>query len=98
MRKFAGRSGVCARQVGFENPILNGLCTYGFACRAVMQAWCGNDPDRVKSFEARFAAPFYPGETLVTRSWRDGDVVSFESLSAERGVAVLKNGRCEIAP
>lgn len=86
-----------ARQVGFDKPILHGLCTYGVACRAVMQACCGNDPDRIKSLDVRFAAPFYPGETLVTRIWEDGEVVSFECLSAERGVVVFKNGRCEIA-
>jgi len=86
-----------ARQVGFEKPILHGLCTYGFACRAVMQTWCDNDPARIRSFDARFAAPFCPGETLVTHSWRDGDVISFECTAAERGVTVFKNGRCEIA-
>lgn len=86
-----------ARQVGFERPILHGLCTYGVACRAVMQACCGNDPERIKSLDVRFAAPFYPGETLVTRIWQDGEVISFECLSAERGVTVFKNGRCEIA-
>ena len=86
-----------ARQVGFEKPILHGLCTYGVACRAVMQACCGNDPERIRSLDVRFAAPFYPGETLVTRIWEDGEVISFECLSAERGVTVFKNGRCEIA-
>jgi len=85
-----------ARQVGFERPILHGMCTYGFACRAVMRDWCGNDPARIASFDARFAAPFLPGETLVTRSWRDGDVVSFECLAAESGKTVLRNGRCEL--
>jgi len=85
-----------ARKVGFERPLLHGLCTYGFAARAVMKAHCANDPARIRSFDARFAAPFFPGETLVTRSWRDGDVVSFESICAERGVTVFKNGRCEI--
>jgi acyl dehydratase len=86
-----------ARQLGFERPILHGLCTYGFACRAVLQDWCDNDPAKIRRFDARFASPFYPGETLITRSWRDGDAVAFECLSAERGVTVLKNGRCEIA-
>lgn len=85
-----------ARQVGFDKPILHGLCTYGFACRAVLQEWCGNDPAAIRSFDVRFASPFYPGETLVTRSWRDGNVISFECQSAERGVTVFKNGRCEI--
>lgn len=86
-----------ARQVGFEKPLLHGLCTYGFACRAVMKAHCDNDPARIRSFDVRFAAPFFPGETLVTRSWKDGNVISFECTTAERGVTVFKNGRCEIA-
>lgn len=85
-----------ARQVGFERPILHGLCTYGIACRAVMKAWCDDDPSAVRSFDVRFAAPFYPGETLTTRMWRDGSVIAFECLSAERGVTVFRNGRCEI--
>ncbi len=84
-----------ARKVGFERPLLHGLCMYGFAARAVMKAHCDNDPARIGSFDVRFAAPFFPGETLVTRSWRDGNVVSFDCLSAERGVTVFKNGRCE---
>jgi acyl dehydratase len=86
-----------AAAAGFERPILHGLCTYAVACRAVMKAHAGGDPARIRSFDARFAAPFYPGETLLTRTWRDGDVVSFECLAAERGVTVFKNGRCEIA-
>jgi acyl dehydratase len=86
-----------ARKLGFERPLLHGLCTYGFAARAVMKAHCGNDPARIKSFDVRFAAPFFPGETLVTRSWRDGDVVFFESSSAERDVTVFKNGHCELS-
>lgn len=86
-----------AAAAGFERPILHGLCTYAVACRAVMKAHGEDDPARIRSFDARFAAPFYPGETLLTRSWRDGDVVSFDCLSAERGVTVLKAGRCELA-
>jgi acyl dehydratase len=85
-----------AAQVGFEKPLLHGLCIYGFACRAVMHAWCDDDPAKIGAFDVRFAGPFFPGETLVTRSWRDGDVVSFECLSAERGAVVFKNGRCEL--
>ncbi|MEZ5736429.1 MAG: MaoC/PaaZ C-terminal domain-containing protein [Novosphingobium sp.] len=86
-----------ARQVGFEKPLLHGLCIYGFAARAVMKMHCGNDPTRIRSFDVRFAAPFFPGETLVTRSWQDGNVISFECTSGERGVTVFRNGRCEIA-
>jgi acyl dehydratase len=85
-----------ARAVGFDQPLLHGLCTYGFAARAIMADWCGNDPARIRSFDVRFAAPFFPGETLVTRSWKDGPVISFECEAAERAAIIFRNGRCEI--
>lgn len=86
-----------AAAVGFEKPLLHGLCTYGYACRAVLKAYCDNDPAKLRSFDARFAAPVFPGDTLVTAMWRDGNVVSFECRVAGRNAVVLKNGRCEIA-
>lgn len=86
-----------AKSVGFEQPLLHGLCTYGLAARAIMKDWCGNDPVRIRSFDVRFAAPFFPGETLVTRSWKDGSVISFECEVAERGATIFRNGRCEIS-
>ncbi len=86
-----------ARSVGFDAPLLHGLCTYGFAMRAIMRDWCGNDPARIGSFDVRFAAPFFPGETLLTRSWKDGAVVSFECVAEERDAIIFRSGRCEIS-
>lgn len=85
-----------AVRVGFERPILHGLCTYGIACRAIMRACAGNDPARIAALDARFSAPVYPGETVTTRIWRDGDAVSFECVVAERGVTVIRNGACRL--
>jgi acyl dehydratase len=82
-----------ARRAGFPRPILHGLCTYGFACRAVLEAWCDFDPARLAAFDARFSAPVYPGETIATEMWRDGDTVSFRCRAAERDVVILNNGR-----
>jgi len=83
-----------ARLAGFERPILHGLCTYGFACRAVLQAYCDYDVARIQAFDVRFASPLYPGETIVTRMWKDRQMVSFECSAAERDVTVIRNGRC----
>lgn len=85
-----------ARRAGFPRPILHGMCTYGFACRAVLEAWCDYDPARMASFDARFSSPVYPGETIVTETWRDGNVVSFRCRVAERDVVVLNNGRAAL--
>lgn len=87
-----------ARAAGFPKPILHGLCTYALACRAILRLACGNAPARLKSLKVRFSAPVFPGETIRTEIWREGDVVSFRSSVVERGMKVLDNGRAEIMP
>ncbi len=86
-----------AKRAGFPRPILHGLCTYGVTCRAVLEAYCDLDPAKIKAFDVRFSSPVYPGETIVTRMWKDGDTVSFEAGVRERpNVTVIKNGRAVI--
>lgn len=85
-----------ARSVGFERPILHGLCTYGIACRAILAAYCDNDPSRLERFDVRFSAPLYPGENITTRMWRDGSQISFECHARERAAVVIRNGLCQL--
>jgi 3-hydroxyacyl-CoA dehydrogenase/3a,7a,12a-trihydroxy-5b-cholest-24-enoyl-CoA hydratase len=57
---------------GFDRPILHGLCTFGFAARAVLRQYGGNDPARFKSIQTRFTRHVFPGETIVTDMWAVG--------------------------
>jgi acyl dehydratase len=86
-----------AKMAGFPRPILHGLCTYGTACRALVSTVCNYDADRIKTFDARFSAPVFPGETIATEMWVDGSVVSFRSKVRERDVVVINNGKCTLA-
>lgn len=86
-----------ARAAGFDRPILHGLCTYGVVGRAVLRALAGNDPARLKRLDARFSAPVYPGETIETRVWRNGDGRgAFEARVIERDLRVLSHGYAEL--
>jgi acyl dehydratase len=82
-----------AKLVGFPRPILHGLCTYGMTCRAVMQAYTDFDPAQIRSHQARFSAPVFPGETVTVDLWRDGPTVSFQARVAAREAVVIKNGK-----
>jgi acyl dehydratase len=62
-----------AAQAGFPRPILHGLCTYGMVCKAVVDAELDGDVTRVAGYGVRFAGVVYPGETLRTSVWREGD-------------------------
>ncbi|GGC63187.1 MaoC/PaaZ C-terminal domain-containing protein [Chelatococcus reniformis] len=81
---------------GFKAPILHGLCTYGVAGRALLQAVGGSKPESLRRMDVRFTSPVYPGETIVTEIWKgEGGAVSFRAKVAERDVVVLNNGRAE---
>jgi acyl dehydratase len=86
-----------ARSVGFEVPILHGLCTYGVACHAILKTICDYDSTLITGMDARFSAPVLPGDTITTDMWQDGNIVSFECSVKERDVLVVRNGRCTLA-
>jgi acyl dehydratase len=59
-----------AQMGGFDQPILHGLCTYGFTGRALLHSLCGGDSDKFRHIEGRFASPVLPGEALTIRIWK----------------------------
>jgi acyl dehydratase len=74
-----------ARASGFREPIMHGLCTHGFACRAVSStsspasrsAW---------SASATVSPPLYPGQPIKTQIWQieEGRAL-WRTLNAKRG-------------
>jgi acyl dehydratase len=62
-----------AKAAGFPAPILHGLATYGIVCKALVDELLDGDVRRVRSFGVRFTGVVFPGETLRTSAWRDGD-------------------------
>jgi acyl dehydratase len=87
-----------AKLVGYDRPILHGLCTYGFAGRAVLAMVCGGDPGRLVSLSARFSAPVFPGDELTTQLWALGADRFAVQVCNQDGKAVLTHGLAEIRP
>ena len=81
-----------ARAAGFPGPILHGLCTFGYAARALITTVGGGEVALLRAIEARFAAPAIPGDTLRTEIWCDGDEALFVTRRTD-GEAVLDGGR-----
>jgi acyl dehydratase len=87
-----------ARIAGFARPILHGLCTFGVAGHALLKTLCGYDPARLRRMEVRFSAPVFPGETVRTEIWREGEGrFAFRCRIVERDVVAINNGLAEIA-
>ena len=85
-----------ARGVGFDGPIMHGLCTHGFACRALIAALVPGRPERVRRLACRFSNPLYPGAPIRTQIWKteDGKAL-WRTLNAKSGQVVIDNGEFE---
>ncbi len=81
-----------AASAGFSRPLLHGRCTLGLALHAIVRACFDYDSSAVRTLSARFAAPFYPGETLMVSIWKQGNELRFAADCAERDVRVLSHG------
>jgi acyl dehydratase len=81
-----------AKSVGFDRPIIHGLCTYGYTARAIYEKYGGNDPANIKKFAGRFTSHVFPGETLIVDMWHDAknNKVYSEVRTKERKSVALK--------
>ena len=80
-----------AKMGGFDTPILHGLCSYGIVCKAAVDGALGGDVARVSRYQARFAGVVFPGETIVTSLWNEGDHLLLAAHTKERGTPVITN-------
>lgn len=94
-----------AARGNYERPILHGLCTYGFAARAILKRFCANEPRRLAAIGARFSRHVFPGETLQTEIWALSEELNeqlnerelyFQTKALERNSVVLSAGRARL--
>ncbi len=86
-----------ARRVGFEQgPILHGLCTFGFVCRAIAQQACGGDATKIRTLSAQFKKPVWPGEVLRTEGFVEGSTVIVQSYAGGRADPVISGCSAEL--
>jgi NAD(P)-dependent dehydrogenase (short-subunit alcohol dehydrogenase family)/acyl dehydratase/putative sterol carrier protein len=82
-----------AKMVGFEKPIMHGLCTHGFACRALMASLTPGKPELVRRLACRFSKTLYPGDPIRTLIWKvsEGKAL-WRTINTRTGDTVIDNG------
>jgi len=85
-----------AKMGGFDRPILHGLCSFGVVCKAVVDHALAGDTGKVARYQARFAGVVFPGETIVTSFWREGNTILVAAQTKERGTPVITNAAITI--
>ncbi len=85
-----------AKASGFEKPIMHGLCTHGYTCRAVIKHLFPGEPERMSRFRVRFSRTLYPGIAIKTQIWKteEGRAV-FRVINTENNDIVIDKGVVE---
>lgn len=84
-----------ARKFGFDDVFLHGLCTLGFAARALINVLGGGDPTTLTSISCRFAKPVTLDAELRTEIWRANGGAHFRTLQGD--TVALASGAATLA-
>ncbi|TAK36371.1 MAG: 3-alpha,7-alpha,12-alpha-trihydroxy-5-beta-cholest-24-enoyl-CoA hydratase [Chloroflexota bacterium] len=85
-----------ARECGFEGPIVHGLCTYGYTCRAIVKRLIPGEPERLTRLRARFTRSLYPDTPIKTQIWEAGEGKAlFRAFNVNNGDVVVDRGVAE---
>ena len=82
-----------AKMSGFEKPIMHGLCTHGYACRALINSLIPGEIEKVRRMACRFSKTIYPGVPIKVLIWKTGEGKAlWRLLNAENEEIVIDNG------
>jgi len=81
-----------AKVAGFDRPVLHGAASFGVAAHAIVRSVADYRPERLASIEARFSKPVFPGDTIRTEIWPQGERIAFQCRTLSRNDIVLSNG------
>lgn len=85
-----------AREAGFDKPIMHGLCTLGYACRALTAALVPGMPESVRRLKCRFTRPLYPGDPIETLIWKTAQGRAlWRTRNVKTGETIIDRGEFE---
>lgn len=76
---------------GFKDPILHGLCFFGFSGKHIVEKY-----GLFKNIKVRFAGTVIPGQTIVTEMWKEGNTVIFQAKVKETGKLCIAGAGAEL--
>lgn len=75
----------------FPQPILHGLCFFGFSGKHIYKTY-----GMFKNIKVRFVGSVFPGETLRTEMWKEGNKVIFQTKVVERDALCISAAAAEL--
>lgn len=81
-----------AERFGYEMPFMQGLCTFGFVTRMLIQAVMPFAPERVTHVYAQMRSVCYPGQDMKLKAWKAEEGKLIFNLEDSKGRLILGNG------
>lgn len=82
-----------ARERGFDRVFMQGLCSFGFACRMAIRAIVPGQPERMTRITAQMRSILYMDTPIRLALWHMGEgQVYFQLLNGETGAPILDRG------
>lgn len=82
-----------AQKMGFESSFMQGLCSFGFACRMAIAALIPGEPERMTRMAAQMSSVLYPDTPVRLELWHAGEKQAyFRLMNLKTGKPVLNRG------
>lgn len=82
-----------AQKMGFESSFMQGLCSFGFSCRNLIEALIPNQPERMTRMAAQMRSVLYPDTPVSVQIWKiEENKVYFRFMNKKTNKPVLDRG------
>ena len=82
-----------AKEKGLDRPIVQGLCSLGYACRMAIDALIPGQPERVNHLYVQMSGMLLPGTPVELQLWRmEEGTAYFRLIDKNSGTVILNRG------
>lgn len=82
-----------AKERGFDKVFMQGLCSFGFACRMAIHQLIPGEPERMTRIATQMRSILYPDTHICLLLWKiDEHKAYFRLINKDTGKAVLEKG------
>lgn len=82
-----------AKERGFDRVFMQGLCSFGFACRMLIDGFIKGEPERMTRMAVQMRSIAYPGDDVRLVAWKEADGKAvFQLQNPATGKPILDKG------
>lgn len=82
-----------AKEYGQPGPFMQGLCSFGYACRMAIKALIPGEPERVTNMDAQMRSIVFPDTQIQFQGWiMEEGTLYFRLINKASGKAILDKG------